>query len=842
MSEVIPEAAERRGRGTRARISKGEACPFLREQIPQPEICRDAVCRKISRPALRVVNESSRAETPANLVGNFGAAARSLAVGVLTVAALVGSVIWLDQHYPLRGWLVWTVATIWGWQFFLAASMVAIGHVVVSRVLGIRCSSVLQRLTFAAPVGAVTFAMGLFAAGFAGILSAQFAILWPALMLVVAVLSERGQVVRAWLPSQSRAPGGQGLAGLAGLVATGFGLLGVGLIYLQNLSPESMTYDANWTHLAIAQDYAREGRIVPFLADWPKNLPHLGSVINTWSFLVPGLDAPAAKYMMALHTEFVFFLWTLVGVAAGMERLGAKARGGWATVFLFPALFVYDHCLGGGADHFLAFFAVPVFLALLDTVQTLNIRSWALLAIVTSGAVLTKFQAVFLVAPAVLILVAVVLLVLVKRARAKNRLRIRRLLAGPAIAILVALVLTAPHFVKNWIYYGNPLFPFGQQIFKASHPTLPDAALLADNMLKNWGSHPPALLWPHVKSFLEAATNFPCHPHIPESGTLFAVALLLTPLLPRARRLWFGLLVCCASLLVWCCTYMQGRNLQGVLPLFAVVTGAFLVRAFRLGRVARFGVGALVLVQAVAGLDSFFVNPERIANAVSLIRSTRDGRAANRFDNCQRSFIELGQSLPKKAVVLLHSEHLNLGIDRPILHDWLGFQSLIDHRKFHNVRDMYLALKALGVTHIVYRPGIHSAETRQNEAVFAAFASAYKDRARDFGQLRLLTMPDEPPPDEPTYEVLLLGMGSQPDGLYAVDDLAALEEMPEKLQRRRPPTVPLADAAVATLLPSARVVLLGRDVSLASADQQILAAQFDVFTSYSDFSVRVRRP
>ncbi len=768
------------------------------------------------------------------------AAARSLTMGVLAIAALIGSAFWLNQHYPLRGWLVWTLATIWGWQFLLAISMVSVGQVVVGRVLGIRCSSVLQRLTLAAPVGAVAFAMGLFVAGFAGLLSARFAVLWPLLMLAVAVLTEGGQLARAWLPRQTRTPGASGFAYLAGLAVTGVGLLGVGLIYLQILSPESLTYDATWTHLTIAQDYAREGRIVPFLADWPKNLPHLGSVLNTWSFLVPGLDAPVAKYMMALHTEFVFFLWTLVGVAAGMERLGAKTRGGWAAMFLFPALFAYDHCLGGGADHFLAFFAVPVFLALLGTVQTLNVRWWTLLAVVMSGAVLTKYQALLLVAPAAAILIFVVLLEGVRRVRREKRPRKGSILTGPGVAALVAAVLTAPHFLKNWIYYGNPVFPFGQQVFTASHPTLPDAALLADNMLKTWGAHPPAALWPRLKILLEAVATFPCHPNIPESGTLFAVALLLAPLLPRARLLWFGLLLCCGTLLTWDCTYLQGRNLQGVLPLFAVLTGAFLVRALRLGRIARIGVGALVLVQVVAGMDSFFVNPERIANAVSLIRSTRDGRADRRFDGAFRPYIELGQSLPKHAVVLMHDDHPNLGIDRPILHDWLGFQSLIDHRKFHNAREMYLALKHLGVTHIVYQPGIHTAETRQNEAIFAAFVSAYKERVRSFGQLRLLPMPEEPPPEEPPYEVLLLGMAGQTDGLYAVADLATLEELPESLQRRRPPTVPLADASLATLLPSARVVLLGRDVSLDSAAQQILAAQFDVFISYANFSVRVR--
>ncbi len=90
----------------------------------------------------------------------------------------------------------------------------------------------------------------------------------------------------------------------------------------------------------------------------------MGSVINTWAFLLPGLGAPQVRWMMALHTEFTFFILTLLGVAAGVSWAVRKpVDGGWGTLFLLPGVFVCDSNMGGSADHFAAFFVAPTLLA-----------------------------------------------------------------------------------------------------------------------------------------------------------------------------------------------------------------------------------------------------------------------------------------------------------------------------------------------------------------------------------------------------------------------------------------------------------------------------------------------
>jgi len=189
-------------------------------------------------------------------------------------------------------------------------------------------------------------------AGALALYNRLFAVALPPVFLAIGGRDGFCMAVRLW-----RHLGSSRRGSLPTAVA-GFGILCVGLIYLGLLSPDSVNYDATWYHLRIAQDYARWGRIRPFF-DYNAIVPHLASILHTWGYLVPGLDG-APRWMMALHMEFALFLWTLVGVAAGIQRLtdDFTLRASWGSFFLFPIIFVYDSNIGGSADHVLAFFVL----------------------------------------------------------------------------------------------------------------------------------------------------------------------------------------------------------------------------------------------------------------------------------------------------------------------------------------------------------------------------------------------------------------------------------------------------------------------------------------------------
>jgi hypothetical protein len=269
---------------------------------------------------------------------------------------------------------------------------------------------------------------------------------------------------------------------------------------------------------------------------------------------------------------------------------------------------------------------------------------------------------------------------------------------------------------------------------------LPDAAFQIDYLFADWRWHPPVALGERLKAAVLLVFTFSFKPHYtfgddrPLFGSLFTLSLGLLPLLPRARRLWFGAYVGAGALFAWAFTFWVDRNLQTFAPLLAAVTAAILIRAWSLGWVARVGVAALVGTQLVWGGDLYFSGSERIADALSLIKSGIDGKSKDRFHGYRRDFVALGGALPKDATVLLHNKFVMLGIDRRVLLDAEGFQGLIDYRSFTTPRDMYERLRAVGVTHVAWR-GSEAGASLQADVIYHLFTAFYAGKPRKFGSL-----------------------------------------------------------------------------------------------------------
>jgi hypothetical protein len=67
---------------------------------------------------------------------------------------------------------------------------------------------------------------------------------------------------------------------------------------------------------------------------------------------------------------------------------------------------------------------------------------------------------------------------------------------------------------------------------------------------------------------------------------------------------------------------------------------------------------------------------------------------------------------------MIHNQHVSLGIDRPVILDWAGFQTIIDYRLFKTPRDLYDRLREIGVTHVVVPATGRNAATLQDDVIF----------------------------------------------------------------------------------------------------------------------------
>lgn len=752
----------------------------------------------------------------------------------------------LDPIYPLRHWLTFSIAGMWGYEALLSAGLLSSGYLLLRRVFRIETRSSVETVSLSAGAGAVVFAMGMYAGGFLGLYGPVFAVTLPLFMLL-AGLPWVAPAVRRARAARRTAPPPSALA----LVATAFGTLCLGVLYLGIFTPDAVNYDASWNHLVIAQDYAREGRIVPFPADWVKNVPHLGSIFNTWSFLVPGLDVAPLRWMMALHTEFTFFLFTLVGVAAMIEWLARRSdlRGTWAFFFLFPAIFVYDSNIGGAADHFLAFFVPPLCLAAVRAFERFEPRPAILVGMIAAGAISTKLHAFYVLGPLVLAGAFRLGLLTIRRLRRKPEAPVlARMLVGISAGAISSLVFASPHYLKNWVYYKNPFYPLAQRHFPESTPAISDAALFMDYLFADWRWHPPEDLGERMKAALEMVFSFSFTPHysfirdLPVHGSLFPLALAFLPFLRGAGRLWLGTLIAAGALFFWASTFWVDRNLQTFEPLLVAVAGGTLAAAWTTGWFARVGVAALVLLQFAWGADFYFSGTDRFSSAFQLIKSGMDGRAPERFRHYRSNYIELGQSLPKDATVLLHTQHVMLGIDRRVYLDWMGFQGLIDYRTMKTPRDVYERFREVGISHVVQIPRSRRTYTKQEEVLFDTFVAFYAENRRNIAGLEVFPLPATAPPVEAPFTVLSSGLPGYADGLYPIDSLGVCEGLPAKLQTYPRPSVPLgAPAEAAELLRRANAALIANAGAL-DAEAQRELSRLVLVSSYPGLWIYARRP
>ena len=430
------------------------------------------------------------------LWGTRSLATRSIVAGALGLGAAVFLAGWVQQGRPEAFWFARRLATIWFWQLVQSASCVAAGHWAVSRWIPARERGRLETLALAFPVGVVLFVLGMYVGGFLRLFGPVFAVAWPAVLLIASAPA----TLRAWSSARAAASKQGGLLPLVDLrglplVASLLGLLALGLLYLGAMTPAAVNYDSAWMHLVIAQEYARAGHIIGFPGDWTKGEVHLGSVLNTWAFLVPGLDMPALRWMMALHTEFVAVVWTLVGVAAAARWLARRdARATWVMFFLFPGIYVYDNNIGGAADHYLALFMAPLLLMTARALRRFARGPCFLWGALAGAALLTKYQSCYVLLPiAIWTGIRVGRLALGWRrgdpSIASPCASPRAVASALGVAAAGALLVVLPHFGSSLVFYRNPFYPFLQNVFP-SWPTVPGAAAQMNNIVADWHAAP----------------------------------------------------------------------------------------------------------------------------------------------------------------------------------------------------------------------------------------------------------------------------------------------------------------------------------------------------------------
>jgi hypothetical protein len=567
------------------------------------------------------------------------------------------------------------------------------------------------------------------------------------------------------------------------ILATIFVLVSLLALYMQVLLPRNAHADTHSYHFPIAEHYIAAGGIVRFPEGWYAGAyPQLASILYVWVFLAPG-DL-YLHVTLCQHLDFALFLVTVAGVSVLAARM---LRVRWfpaaaAAMFVFPSLFLYDSNINGDADHILAFWAVPLALALLRLGKRFGAREAVLAGLMTAATALTKYQGIYFVLPALAF-------ALVLAARHRRMLPLM-------VCLGVAALLTSSHWLKNLVCYHDPMYPILHSYFPSTPfydgASVPYGTAYWDGRWIVSGSWPHRL-WATFKvlgTFSFIPNDYNWHGQRPTFGSLFTLILPLLALLKVPRRLWLLLLGTYLGIGIWYLTSHQDRYLQALLPWMATCVAVILALAHRLGWFARGAAGVLVAVQLTSGLDVYFI-PTHIMLEDSPIRAVSDLFSQGYRGNYQRRLSinptpeKIAGFLNHDTVLLQHTVLDKLGLGVRVVVDGMGSQGAIEYLDHATPNETAALMRSFGVNRAVRYddPGGVSPAEAGREVVFLRWLGAYGGYERVISEAKLTnlrTLPaDRGLAQEPTRIAWLECQGATPRGLYTPRGLA----MGQPLQR-----------------------------------------------------------
>jgi hypothetical protein len=575
------------------------------------------------------------------------------------------------------------------------------------------------RIVYGAPLGLGMIAYLILALGLLGELRTVPVIIALATLTAVSLIGIRtiraNSVTRVPEKPQSAPPRPTLIA-----LASGILIVVTGIIALVNcfVPPATNEWDALSYHLAAPKIYLQEGRIVYLPTDHHSNFPFSMQMLFMLGLLFNGYAlANLIHFAMAALTVAALFV-------IGSSRADRVVRWAAAAVFVTCPLAVWQ---AGTAYVELGFalFVITSIGALLEFKFTKR-HEWLTLCALLLGFALSVKT------------LALIPMVLIFGALAVWKVPTRRLAAFLGIVLVVG----CPFYLKSWIVTGNPVYPFGYQIFggrdwsaelaetyASEHRSFGQSAAatsvgqdaegiqikyqtpnLADR-LRNLALAPFEFV--AIPRIFHNFNNPGVHSHI---GFL-VIALLPLLLFVRAPEKTAVLLsaIGAAWFLIWSQSMQYARYLLPLVPLLAVAAGEGAVRCGRASKV----VGALAVaafgLQSALTLSHFghaFPNRLRIATneyaREHYLTSTVNVYGAEKWLN--------NNTRPREGVVLFE-ETRGFYLDRPYIWGNGPHSLYIPYHQFETGQDMSRWFLARGfryaIVNLQFSPHIQSEGDRQ---------------------------------------------------------------------------------------------------------------------------------
>jgi hypothetical protein len=317
-------------------------------------------------------------------------------------------------------------------------------------------------LARACALGAGIWSLVWFTFGLAGLYRTAVALAALALGLTLAVLAVlRSRDGRESVGAGPEAPTKSSALARVGALLTALPVL---LAFVGALAPPTAK-DALQYHLALPKEFLAAGRFVDVPGNIAAYFPLGAEMHAVWAMLLGRIVSARAGEAAAGAVLFAFFPLLLVVVFGWASELGLAREWAWLGVALVAGVpTIFDVAASSYVDLALALYLT---LAIRGAARWWSTQDGGHLA--ESAAALGFALAVKLTAGFMLIVLALIVLIRTRGA-ASGSARATPHLGVAAAALVAAVVIGSPWYVRTWARTGSPVFPFFANVWPGHAP------------------------------------------------------------------------------------------------------------------------------------------------------------------------------------------------------------------------------------------------------------------------------------------------------------------------------------------------------------------------------------
>lgn len=443
-------------------------------------------------------------------------------------------------------------------------------------------------------------------------------------------------------------------------------------------------FDSMAYHLAIPQIFIKYHQIFNIVYMWPSNIPLNMEMLYTLGMLLRG------ETLAQLMAFFVYGLTLLAIYTFCRNLLGLNVSFSLlpCVVFSTSPLIVWLASTAT-ADIGLTFYCLLAIYGFFSWTKAQN-SGWLVLSATMAGlAAATKYSG--------LIPLVILALILVIWHLVESKSRLNMTMKSVFIFGGLSLIVTAPWYIKSYIYTGNPVFPFFYQVFGGKNWSLEAAKSLADqghSFGRGMG----------LESFLLLPWNMTMHPSSFGASPVGPLFLAVVPLLLFMKKVdkVIKYLVGYTIIFVtgWFLLYFQvSRYLLSVFPLLSIVSGYVIYRLMKIDSFTRRFLWLVVLaVFSVSLLHAGFFHSRAIPVVFGL--ESKEQYLARRLP-FYPIFTYANGKLTKKSKILLWWTYAGYYLEIPHMEGGPNMYGLINYKKLRSTQQLLAELRQMKITHII---------------------------------------------------------------------------------------------------------------------------------------------